>query len=60
MDIESTSFRWQNRTILFSMGSPIQIADISNDRIDPEIKRVKLTAPDFHLTLVDQMKVEIQ
>ncbi|CAF1616112.1 unnamed protein product [Adineta ricciae] len=35
------------------MGSKFQIDDISNDKVDPEIKRVTLTARDFHLTLVD-------
>ncbi|CAF0966817.1 unnamed protein product [Adineta ricciae] len=42
------------------MGSKFQINDISNDKVDLEIKRVTLTVRDFHLTLVDEMKVKIQ
>ncbi|UJR15007.1 hypothetical protein I4U23_001984 [Adineta vaga] len=59
-DIESISFHPREREILFNMGSTFQIDDIVADETNPEIKRIKLTAKDFNLTLLDEMKAKVK
>jgi tetratricopeptide (TPR) repeat protein len=59
-DIESISFHPREQEVLFNMGSTFQIDDIVNDSSNPEIKRIKLTARDFNLTLLDEMKAKVK
>jgi hypothetical protein len=59
-DIESISFHPREQEILFNMGSTFQIDGIENDLSNPEIKRIKLTARDFNLTLLDEMKAKVK
>jgi len=59
-DIESISFHPREREVLFNMGSTFQIDGIENDQSNPDIKRIKLTARDFNLTLLDEMKAKVK
>ena len=59
-DIESISFHPREKEILFNMGSTFQIDSIDPDPSNPEIQRIKLTARDFNLTLLDEMKAKVK
>ncbi|CAF1053788.1 unnamed protein product [Rotaria sordida] len=59
-DIQSISFHPREEEILFNMGSTFQIDSIEDDQANPEIKRIKLTARDFNLTLLDEMKAKVK
>lgn len=59
-DIESISFHPREREVLFNMGSTFQIDGIENDPSDAQIKRIKLTARDFNLALLDEMKAKVK
>ena len=59
-DIAQTSFHPEEEEILFNMGSTFQIDDIVPDRTNPAIKRIQLTARDFHSAFVDEMKSKLK
>ncbi|CAF3043356.1 unnamed protein product [Rotaria sp. Silwood2] len=59
-DIQSISFHPREEEVLFNMGSTFQIDSIGDDSTNPEIKRIKLTARDFNLTLLDEMKAKVK
>ena len=59
-DIESISFHPREREVLFNIGSTFQIDGIQNDPSNLQIKRIKLTARDFNLTLLDEMKAKVK
>ena len=59
-DIESISFHPREQEVLFTMGSTFQIDGIENDPKNPEIKRIKLTARDYNLTLLSEMKAKVK
>jgi tetratricopeptide (TPR) repeat protein len=42
------------------MGSTFQIDGIEDDSKNPEIKRIKLTARDFNVTLLNEMKAKVK
>ena len=59
-DIESISFHPREEEVLFNMGSTFQIDDIQDDPKEHDIKRIKLTAKDFNVTLLDEMKAKVK
>ena len=59
-DIESISFHPREQEVLFTMGSTFQIDGIENDPTNPEIKRIKLTARDYNLTLLSEMRAKVK
>ncbi|CAF4640431.1 unnamed protein product [Rotaria sp. Silwood1] len=59
-DIQSISFHPREEEVLFNMGSTFQIDSLGDDPNNPEIKRIKLTARDFNLTLLDEMKAKVK
>ncbi|CAF0941147.1 unnamed protein product [Rotaria sordida] len=59
-DIQSISFHPREEEVLFNMGSTFQIDSLGDDPNNPDIKRIKLTARDFNLTLLDEMKAKVK
>ena len=59
-DIESISFHPREEEVLFNMGSTFQIDNIGEDPSNAKIQRIKLTARDFNLTLLDEMKAKVK
>jgi Tfp pilus assembly protein PilF len=59
-DIECISFHPREEEVLFNMGSTFQIDGIEDDPTNAKIKRIKLTARDFNLTLLDEMKAKVK
>ena len=59
-DIQSISFHPREEEILFNMGSTFEIDEIENDKTNPKIQRIKLTAREFNLNLIDEMKAKVK
>ena len=59
-DIESISFHPREQEVLFTMGSTFQIDGIENYPSNEKIKRIKLTARDFNLAQLDEMKAKVK
>ena len=59
-DIQSISFHPREEEVLFNMGSSFQIDSIDPDPSNSDIQRIKLTAQDFNINLLDEMKGKVK